>query len=546
MTPPSAGAVTPAVRRRSRYVTAIIDALVPGLGHLSSGRRRLGLTFMLPVLVLLAGMSVVLVTTPLVRLAAELLADDVLVWFIVGQVLVLAWRLLAVGSSLLDARMPRLRRGDALPVALLVVARGAPQAYGLAATQAAREAIDEVFVDPTPTPVAAGPSPTPEPAPSFLATAPPTPSTVPSESPSPTPEIPRVNLLVIGVDSGVGRRTHLTDTMVVVSLDPVTETVSMLSIPRDMVDVPLPDGRRYRSKINSLVAYARNHPRQFPGYDGTGNDVLMDALGTLLRLDIDYYAKVNMSGFVRVVDTLGGVDVNVARSFCDTHYRGYGFTHGFSIKAGRRHLNGNEALAYARVRKPAGESDFTRAARQQEVLAGIRDAIAGGRFLRDPIGLVKALGRTVETNAPRKILPDYAEVVSHVDRSRMFRAVVDHPLVSSGFDRRGSIQIPDVAGIRALASELFPLAGERPAERYRLPAGKSGRGSTGGVAGCAPAATPKPTAAPATPSTDPAASPTPTQMPTPTPGASATTAPPPTPVPTPRPTPTVPPAPPPT
>ena len=65
--------------------------------------------------------------------------------------------------------------------------------------------------------------------------------------------MPRVTGLIIGVDSGVGRNTYLTDTMIVVSLDPVGKTVSMVSIPRDMVDVPFADGRKYRGKINSLV-----------------------------------------------------------------------------------------------------------------------------------------------------------------------------------------------------------------------------------------------------------------------------------------------------
>jgi hypothetical protein len=57
-----------------------------------------------------------------------------------------------------------------------------------------------------------------------------------------------------------------------------------------MVDVPMPDGRQYRDKINSLVSYARRNPAQFPGSDGTGFDVLMDALGTLLNTRIEYYA----------------------------------------------------------------------------------------------------------------------------------------------------------------------------------------------------------------------------------------------------------------
>jgi hypothetical protein len=75
------------------------------------------------------------------------------------------------------------------------------------------------------------------------------PSEPPSASPSPTPGIPRQNVLIIGVDQGIGRNSFLTDTMIVVSLDPVGQMVSMISIPRDMVDVPLPDGRKFRSKI---------------------------------------------------------------------------------------------------------------------------------------------------------------------------------------------------------------------------------------------------------------------------------------------------------
>ena len=162
-------------------------------------------------------------------------------------------------------------------------------------------------------------------------------------------------MLVIGVDAG-DRPEHLShDTMIVMSVDPVGHTVSMVSIPRDMVDVPLPDGRKYRAKINSLASYARHHPRQFPGYDGTGSDVLMDALGALLKIELDYYATVSLGGFVNVIDTLGGIDVNVERSFCDPTYTEYGYNNGFSIKEGRRHLNGYQALAYARVRHPAGE-----------------------------------------------------------------------------------------------------------------------------------------------------------------------------------------------
>ena len=494
--------------RRSRYVPAVLDALIPGLGHLVAGRRLRAAVFLTPVVLAVVAALWIVLTTSAPRLVAELLASEVIWGLLALQGLFLVWRLLAVGSSLTDPALPRPGRRDLLPTALILLLVIVPQAYAGYATNEARETADEIFVEPAP--VAAGPSFTPEPDPSYLETAPPA-SPSPSVAPSATPTVPRITGLVIGVDSGIGRSTYLTDTMIVVSLDPVGNTVSLISIPRDMVDVPFSDGRKYRGKINSLVSYARNHPRQFPGSDGTGFDVLMDALGTLLQEPIQYYAKVDLGGFVRVIDTLGGVNVNVARSFCDARYKEYGYENGFAIRAGRHHLNGLQALAYARVRKPAGESDFTRAGRQQEVISGVRDAIVKGGFLNDPIGLLRSLRGTVETNVPRGKLPDLADAASNVGRGETYRAVIDHPLVRGRYDSRGSIQVPDIPDIRALAAQLFTPAGTRPPAKFLAPE-PSGKLSGSGVSACRPAATPRPR-----PPSTPKPTPKPTAKPTPTP-----------------------------
>ena len=255
-----------------------------------------------------------------------------------------------------------------------------------------------------------------------------------------------------------------------------------------MVDVPL--SRTVASsgaRSTRSSSYARNHPKQFPGSNGKGFDVLMDALGTLLKEPIQYYAKVNLGGFVKVVNTLGGVNVNVARSFCDSHYSEYGYENGFSITAGRHHLNGLQALAYARVRKPAGESDFTRAARQQEVVTGIRDAVVRGGFLNDPVGLLKAIGSTVETNVPRKKLPDLADAAANIDRKGTYRAVITHPLVRGAYDSRGSIQNPDIGDIRALAGKIFPPTA-RCRRRSDVAKGSTKAASGSGVSSCGRAA----------------------------------------------------------
>ncbi len=488
---------------------AALDAILPGGGHLVAGRQRLGLLFAIPSVAAIGIAVGVLAAVPLVRLAAEVV--NALAVLVVLQLIVLAWRLLAVFTSVHAARAGLRRAGARVGVALLVALVALPQAYALYVTNVALEEVDRVFDDGTGGAWVPPPSPTPRPAPTPIASATPgvTPSATPS--PSPTPTVARMNVLLIGIDSGVGRQTAATDTMIVASLDPLTETVSLLSVPRDMVDVPLPDGRIYRPKLNGLDADARHHPSRFPGSDGTGHDVLMAAIGTLLELEIDHYAAVNLGGFVRVVDVLGGVDVSVTRSLCDPGYDEYGFTRGFSIRPGFRHLTGSQALAYARIRQSPGESDFTRAARQQEVISGLRDAVVKRGFLSDPVALLRALGRALQTNVPLEMLPELAEVMGRVDRARTYRTVITAPLVRTAFDVRGSIQVPDIDGIRALSKALFPTPGTMPAAEYLVPPAAT-EGSGSGVGNCLPRATPAPAATPTpvpTPSTSPSSAPTP-------------------------------------
>jgi LCP family protein required for cell wall assembly len=308
--------------------------------------------------------------------------------------------------------------------------------------------------------------------------------------------IPRINVLILGVDAGVGRRTFLTDTMIVASLDPVAGTVSLLSFPRDLVDVPLPGGGVYSGKLNALLSYARRHPAEFPGSSGDGHDVLMAAIGQMTGLQVDYYAQVNLAGFVAVVDTLGGIEVNVARAFCDPGYDEYGFTRGFAITAGRHRLSGYQALAYARVRKAAGESDLTRQTRQQEILSGIRDRLVGGGFLGDPVGFLRAMSRTVETNMPRSLVATLVDHARKVDRSRTYRAIiVGRGVIWSGYDARGYILQADFAAVRA-GPTLFPPP-DAPGHGfpYRSPSPAARRERR---LGCAPATPengdPKPTA----------------------------------------------------
>ena len=136
---------------------------------------------------------------------------------------------------------------------------------------------------------------------------------------------------------------------------------------------------------------------------------------------------------------------------------------GFAITEGRHHLDGLHALAYARARKAGGESDFTRAARQQQVLLALRDAVTkDGSLLWELPQLLEAVGKTISSDLPVERLPELAAALDQIDDGSIVRAVIRHPLVRSAQTRYGSSLIPDLAAIRDVADGLFTEPGTEP------------------------------------------------------------------------------------
>lgn len=491
--------------------------------------------FLAPVFAALITLVAVGLTQSRTGLLAALVDPAVLGALLVAQALLLGWRVIAVASVMTDRMFPPFHRADVLAAAVVLVWVVLPQAGLGYVTNVAREtelqivgpSIGEAF--PSAPPATLNPA---------LGSSPEA-SVSPSPGSAPLPA--RVTVLLIGQDSGVGRNTALTDTMIGASLDPVAKTVSMASIPRDLVNAPLPGGAMFAPKVNSLAAYVRWHPDEFPGYKGNGQAVLAYALGTIFGVHIDYFAQVDLGGFAQVVNAVGGVDVEVDHAICDPRYVEYGFR-GFSIGAGRHHMNGNTALAYSRIRMALGESDFTRQARQQQVIVALKDRVVKGGFLDDPIGLLRALGATIQTNIPPAIVRALAPLAAEISGQDVYRTVVEYPFVRSGFDVRGSIQIPDLPAIAALGAQLFTPVGTPPVVLYQT---KSSTAVAAGPAQAAPVcvlpkSTPTPTPTPAlrptlspSPSETPALSAGPSETPAISPEPTPTLSPEPTPVPSP-------------
>ena len=363
------------------------------------------------------------------------------------SLVILAMRLVVVLHAFFDRRYrvrPTLIEATSLVLALGMVA--APHALAQWYAGAAEQAFGQFFQGDM---VASGRSD--EPLPSFAST------------PVGPAADQRLNVLIVGIDSRKGHQAALTDTMMLASLDRTLGTVSLISVPRDLVGVPLGNGDKFGPKLNSLYGYASRHPDEFP--KGPMRS-LQDAVGALLKVPVHYYAVMDFKGFVRMIDEAGGVDVHLAKPIVDPKYPGLAKSGGLRIEAGDQHLDGERALAYVRSRYAVDGSDFARARRQQEVLVSLRDKLldGGSVFYRLP-ALLETFGDNVRTDLPPSMLPSLAALLDAKGTSSVTSVVIERPLVKSGNrSPYGSVQIPRLKAIRAMAAALLPPPGTPPAE----------------------------------------------------------------------------------
>ena len=135
----------------------------------------------------------------------------------------------------------------------------------------------------------------------------------------------------------------------------------------------------------------------------------------------------------------------------------YGELVGFYLQPRTYHMNGHTALAFARSRKGVGDSDFTRADRQQQLLTAIRDKLTAGNLLLALPGLLDAVKNTIATDVPAGRLSELARAVQRADVSELQRVVLQPPeyMRADPFSSAGYILIPDLDAIRAIGEALL-------------------------------------------------------------------------------------------
>lgn len=191
-------------------------------------------------------------------------------------------------------------------------------------------------------------------------------------------------IFVSGIDTRGGMTaSSRSDVNIILTLNATTKQILMISTPRDYF-VPLSISNGVPDKLTHAGIY--------------GVNVCMDTLDMLYDIDINYYFRLNFAGFEQIIDALGGVNVNSDYDFDS------GNTTGYHFNKGENHLNGEQALVFARERYAFKEGDRQRGRNQMAVIQGVVDKATQPAFLKNYLSVLDSLDGAFETNVPYDVI----------------------------------------------------------------------------------------------------------------------------------------------
>lgn len=454
-------------------VAALASAVVPGWGQIYAGRRHRGKR-----LLVIDGVVLLLSIVMLAWLRLDFLkfwvSSTALAMMMVVNLVLLGYRWLSATDAyqLIPDRVTPRWQSNLLIAATAMVILIPHVAFGYV-TVTQYSLISSVFGSGGSTPVAAAADTTTTtagtdstaPGDTTSSTSPTASTALPAGEPVLWDGLERLNIVLLGADAGEGRRGLRTDTTIVVSLDPQTGDAAMFSVPRDMSGIPLPEGMGiwdcncFDDLITHLYTAAEENPDAFPGPDTAGINAIKGAVGEIFGIPIHHYALVTLDGFVDIVDALGGVTIDVPTSITDNEYpHEDGTVESITIKEGTRHLNGHEALAYARIRRQS--DDFARMHRQRCVLGAVLEQSSPTEILFRFGSIAEALKRSLVTDIPEERLADFIDLLPKLSTDRIASLRITRADYKIG-EGPGRVYY-DLEQIRADAQALMndPLAAE--------------------------------------------------------------------------------------
>jgi LCP family protein required for cell wall assembly len=241
----------------------------------------------------------------------------------------------------------------------------------------------------------------------------------------------RVNILMLGYGGSGHDGAYLTDSIMVISVQG-PDRVAMTSLPRDTYARMkiLAGGGEYDGKINAAYevplagdTLGKPAPEYGTGFDGAGK-AASKVIGDYLGVNIDYWVGVDFTAFKKVVDAVGGVDVNVPTVLDDYQYPtdSFGYQH-IHFDPGMQHMDGTRALIYVRERH--ADNDFGRSRRQQQVTAAIKEKIQQPSVIAQMYPLLDALKDNVHTNMSLNDIKVFGSVVNKINSTATHRVSID-------------------------------------------------------------------------------------------------------------------------
>lgn len=207
----------------------------------------------------------------------------------------------------------------------------------------------------------------------------------------------KVNILAVGYDSNVNGPSRA-DTIILISLDVESNEAGLIFLPRDTyINSP----KRNFTKLNSAHVYG-------------GIELTQETVEEMLKIDIDYYLETDFTGFERIIDRLGGVDINVSRNLNYVDKAGGLY---INIQAGQQTLNGEKALQYVRYRGTRG--DIGRIERQQKFVDAVLARVLSPSIIPKVPGIIKEVNDAVNTNIPVQDITPFLNTAKEIDLNQI-------------------------------------------------------------------------------------------------------------------------------
>lgn len=271
-----------------------------------------------------------------------------------------------------------------------------------------------------------------------------------------------INILLLGIGGGNHEGPNLTDTIIFVNIDPEKNNINLFSLPRDIWSPDL------QAKINTAYAFGQER-------EGKGILLAQNVIETIVGKSVDYTIVVDFNGFIQLVDLLGGIEVDVQRTFDDYYYPIPGKENELCGKTeeeateliatassefdifpcryqhirfdkGKQQMDGKTALLYVRSRHASGPegSDFARSKRQSQVIKAAKDKVLSLGTIFNPVkvvGIYDVLEGNINTNIKTEEFDDFIKLAQKMQSAEINHYVIDAG--DSSTKRFGLLESPD-------------------------------------------------------------------------------------------------------